>query len=130
MGRDNEVPWVVVAPFAVSGVLHLVHPQTFEPIVPTPLRRWSRGLVLVSGVAELGCAAGLLHPRTRPAAGAASAALLLSVWPANAQMSIDLARRARRRRDAASAAALTVSLARLPLQIPMIRAALRARSTP
>lgn len=121
---------VVAAPFAVSGVVHLVRPEVFEPIVPAPLRRWSRPLVLWSGVAELACAAGLLHPRTRGAAGAASAALLLAVWPANVQMSIDLSRRARRRRDVRSTTALAVSLLRLPLQVPLIRAAWRARSTP
>lgn len=121
---------VVVVPFAVSGVLHLVWPRTFEPIIPRPLRPWSRPLVVVSGVAELACAAGLLHPRTRRAAGTASAALLLAVWPANVQMSVDLARRARRRRDSASVLALAVSLIRLPLQVPLIRIAWRARSRP
>ena len=54
--------------FASSGVVHLVRPQTFEPMVPRVLPA-HRGLVYVSGVAELVCAAGLLHPRTRPAAG-------------------------------------------------------------
>jgi len=121
---------IVVVPFAVSGVIHLARPRVFEPIIPTPLRRWARPLVLVSGVAELSCAAGLMHPRTRRAAGTASAALLVAVWPANVQMSLDLAQRARRRRDAGSVAALAVSLARLPLQVPLIRAAWRARSTP
>lgn len=119
-----------MVPFAVSGAVHLVRPQIFEPIIPTPLRRWAGPLVLVSGLAELGCAAGLMHPRTRRAAGAVSAALLVAVWPANLQMSLDLARRARSRRDAGSVAALAVSLARLPLQVPLIRAAWRARSTP
>lgn len=118
--------WAVAGPFAVSGVIHLVRPGTFEPIVPRPLRRHARSLVLVSGLAELACAAGLLHPRTRPVAGAASAALLLAVWPANAQMSIDLGRRAARRRDARSRTAFAVSLLRLPLQVPLVRIALRA----
>lgn len=121
--------WLVVVPFAVSGVIHLVRPQVFEPTIPTALRRWSRPLVLVSGLAELGCAAGMLHPRTRAAAGTASAALLLAVWPANVQMSIDLGRRARRRRDPRSVAAFAVSLLRLPVQVPLIRAAWRARSS-
>ncbi|USQ80519.1 DoxX family protein [Ornithinimicrobium faecis] len=114
---------LVIVPFAVSGVIHLVRPETFEPIVPKPLREWSRELVLASGVAELACAAGLLHPRTRPAAGLASAALLTAVWPANAQMSVDLGRRANRRRDAKSLTAFAVSLARLPLQVPLIKIA-------
>jgi len=38
---SGAVPWVVVVPFAASGVIHLVRPQTFEPIIPTPLRRWA-----------------------------------------------------------------------------------------
>lgn len=114
---------LVIVPFAVSGVIHLVRPETFEPIIPRPLRRWSRQLVHVSGVVELVCAAGLVHPRTRPAAGVASATLLVAVWPANAQMSADLGRRALRRRDARSVASFAVSLARLPLQVPLIRIA-------
>ncbi|WP_109472604.1 DoxX family protein [Ornithinimicrobium cavernae] len=118
---------LVIVPFAVSGVLHLVRPQVFEPIVPRPLRRWSRELVLASGVAEVACAAGLLHPRIRPVAGLASAALLTAVWPANAQMTLDLARRARRRRDPRSVAALVVGAVRLPLQVPLIRIAWAAR---
>lgn len=121
------VPWIVAAPFAVSGVIHLVRPEVFEPIVPEPLRPWARELVIGSGVAEIACAAGLLPRSTRRAAGRASAALLLAVWPANAQMSLDLGRRALRRQDAGSVAAFAVSLARLPLQVPLVRAALRAR---
>lgn len=118
----------VIAPFAVSGLIHLLRPQAFTPIIPTPLRPWARELVVVSGWAELCCAVGLTHPRTRPAAGRAAAALLVAVWPANAQMSIDLARRAARRRPArpADVAALVISLARLPLQVPLIRIAWRA----
>ena len=60
------------------------------------------------------------------AAGLASAAVLLAVWPANAQMSVDLGRRAVRKKDAKSAVAFVVSVARLPLQVPLIKAALRA----
>ncbi|UFU04692.1 DoxX family protein [Ruania suaedae] len=117
---------MLIGPFAASGVLHLVRPATFEPIIPGPLRRWDRQLVVASGVAELVCAAGLLHPRTRAAAGIASAALLLAVWPANMQMSLDMVRRARRRGGSAWVPA-AVSVARLPLQIPLIRTALRSR---
>lgn len=117
--QPKTLPLVIV-PFAVSGVIHLVRPETFEPIIPTPLRPWARALVLVSGVAELACAAGLLHPRTRSAAGLASAVLLVAVWPANAQMSVDLGGRAQRRRDPRSVTAFAVSLARLALQPALI----------
>ena len=76
-------------------------------------------LVYASGVAELACAAGLLHPRTRRPAGWASAGLLAAVFPANVQMAADL-------RKNGSRTAQTVAFARLPLQLPLIRWALKA----
>lgn len=112
--------------FASSGVIHLVRPQVFESIIPTPLGGYRRELVYASGVAEILCAAGLLAPRTRRVAGYASAALLVAVLPANVQMSVDTGRRASRRQDARSVAFFTGTLARLPLQAPMIKVALRA----
>jgi uncharacterized membrane protein len=110
---------------ATSGVVHLVRPEVFEGIVPRVLPN-HRALVYVSGVAELLCAAGLLVTATRRPAGYASAALLLAVFPANVQMSVDHGKRAQRRDDPASRAAFIGTLARLPLQVPMIRTALRA----
>ena len=112
--------------FTTSGTAHLVRPHVFESIIPAMLPR-KRELVYLSGIAELACAAGLLHPRTRKAAGYASAALLLAVFPANVQMSADHTQRAVRGGGAAGASALALAtLARLPLQWPMIRTALRA----
>lgn len=110
---------------ATSGVVHLVRPDVYEGMVPHLLPR-KKALVHVSGVAEIACAAGLLHPSTRRAAGWASAALLVAVFPANVQMSVDHARRAARRGDPSSKASFAATLARLPLQWPMIRTALRA----
>jgi uncharacterized membrane protein len=104
--------------FAVSGVLHFLMPRPYMRIVPRPLPR-KRDLVYASGAAELVCAAGLMHPRTRPAAGWGSLAVLLAVYPANLQMAVD----AQRTRSGAYNAG---TLLRLPLQLPMIRTALRA----
>jgi uncharacterized membrane protein len=109
---------VVVAAFMVSGVVHLVRPRTFEPLMP----RWvpaHREVIVGSGVAELACAAGMLVPATRRAAGWASAALLLGVYPGNLKMALDASRTHNRAFQAAA-------YARLPLQLPMVRAALRA----
>jgi uncharacterized membrane protein len=109
---------VVVAAFMVSGVVHLVRPRTFEPLMP----RWvpaHREVIVGSGVAELACAAGMLVPATRRAAGWASAALLLGVYPGNLKMALDASRTGNRAFQAAA-------YARLPLQLPMVRAALRA----
>lgn len=118
--------WALAGLFTGSGVLHLLRPQTFTPLIPRPLRSRDRELVLASGVAELVCAAGLAHPRTRAAAGLASACLLVAVLPANVQMSLSWRRRARRRQDLVSRAMFLGSLVRLPLQWPLIRIALRA----
>ncbi len=108
----------LAAVFAVSGVLHFAMPRPYEKIVPRPLPR-KRDLVYASGLAELVCAAGLVHPHTRPAAGWGSLALLLAVYPANLQMALD----AQRTRSTAYKAG---TLLRLPLQLPMVRTALRA----
>ena len=113
----------LAALFATSGVLHLVRPQFFETIVPRQLPE-RRGLVYASGVAELACAAGLLHPRTRKAAGWASAALLVAIFPANVQMAVTEGKRASRGTGSRGRQAAT--LARLPLQIPMVRTAIKA----
>lgn len=126
MTRPDLPTAVLVGAFAVSGVIHLVRPQVFEPIVPAPLRDHRRELVHASGVAELACAAGLLIPATRPAAGLVSAALLVAVFPANVQMSIDHGRRAQRKQTPRARGVFVGTLARLPLQWPLIRIALRA----
>ena len=113
----------LAALFAASGALHLVRPQVFETIVPRQLPE-HRGLVYASGVAELVCAAGLLHPRTRAASGWASAALLVAIFPANVQMAVTESKRAGR--GTGSRGRQLATLARLPLQIPLIRTALKA----
>ncbi|WP_068251493.1 DoxX family protein [Janibacter corallicola] len=127
MTRDTDLPTGLLSGlFLASGTLHLVRPRTFEPIIPGPLREHDRALVRASGVAEVACGAGLLVPATRPLAGASSVALLAAVFPANVQMSIDAVRRAQRRRTPKSLGLLAGTVARLPLQWPMIRTAARA----
>jgi uncharacterized membrane protein len=108
----------LAALLAVSGVLHFVVPSRYEAIVPRRLPA-RRALVYASGVVELGCAAGLALPSTRRVAGLVSAGLLVAVFPANVQMTVDVFRR--RSRWARAAA-----LARLPMQLPLVRTAYRA----
>ena len=112
--------------FITSGTTHLVRPQTFYGLIPRPLADRRREVVLASGVAELLCAAGLLHPRTRRAAGLASAVLLVAVLPGNVTMTTRAARKAQSSGDGSAKAYLGATVARLPLQWPMIRTALRA----
>jgi uncharacterized membrane protein len=113
----------LAAAFATSGTIHMVKPQVFEAIVPKALPA-RRGLVYASGIAELVCAAGLLHPATRKAAGWASAALLVAVFPGNVQMAVTEGKRASR--GTGSRGKQVATLIRLPLQIPLIRTALKA----
>ena len=78
-----------------------------------------REVILASGVAELVCALGMAVPRTRRVAGWASAALLLGIWPGNLQMALDSNR-------SSSRAFKVAAWGRMPLQLPMIRAAVAA----
>lgn len=122
LGRDGMM---LAGSFLFSGVMHFVRPETFESIIPKSLPA-HRTLVYVSGAAELLCAAGLLHPRTRRAAGIASAALLVAVFPANLNMAGQAGRRlADDPEDTKKQGMLAASVARLPMQLPMIRTALR-----
>jgi uncharacterized membrane protein len=104
--------------FTTSGIVHLVRPEVFEPLMPNFVPR-HREVILGSGVAELACAAGLLHSSTRRPAGWASAALLLGVFPGNLKMADDARRSGSRKFQA-------IAYGRLPLQLPLIGIALRA----
>ncbi|MEJ7795410.1 MAG: DoxX family protein [Nocardioides sp.] len=115
MTRDTAM---LAAGFAVSGAIHLVKPEVYELLMPAWLPA-HREIIWGSGLAELACAVGLAVPATRRPAGWASAALLVCVFPGNVKMADD----ARRSRNTTFKA---ISYARLPLQLPMIRAALKA----
>lgn len=106
--------------FVASGVLHLVTPKPFEAIMPRRLPA-HRAFVYGSGVAELICGVGLLTRRKW--AGPAATALLLSVWPANVRMALDSGSG----RLPGPADNRLVAWGRVPLQVPLIWAALQSR---
>jgi len=107
----------VAAAFTISGVVHLVKPEVFEPLMPDWVPA-HREVIIGSGIAELACAAGLAMPRTRRLAGLASTGLLLGVYPGNIKMAADAM-------QTDNTAFKVAAVARLPLQIPLIRAAWR-----
>ncbi|GAA2745989.1 DoxX family protein [Terrabacter aerolatus] len=116
----------LAALFLTSGTMHFVKPEPFEAMVPQQLPS-RRGLVYASGALEIACAVGLFVPRTRRVAGLVSAALLVAVFPANVTMTGQAKRRLDRAPDDAKRQGyLAATVARLPLQWPMIRTALRA----
>jgi len=112
-------PFGLAALFLVSGTIHLVRPETFRSLIPEGLPA-PEAINAASGLAELVCAAGLFA-RARWV-GPASAILLVAVFPANVTQAI----------HASSDPSLprwvvAVAWARLPLQLPLVWAALQAR---
>lgn len=105
---------------ATAGVLHFVKPKPFDSIVPKQLPGSARTWTYVSGVAELGCAAAVAHPRSRRFGGLITAGLFIGVFPANVQMALDYRRKPLSQR--------AIAYGRLPLQLPLIAWAWRIRS--
>lgn len=122
-GRGNQAAaYRLVALLGGAGILHFVTPAFFDMQVPRTLPGKARTYTVVSGVAELAVAGALAVPRTRRLGGLAAAALFVAVYPAN----IDLARRVVTDTKASPALKAGV-IARLPLQIPLVTEALKAR---
>lgn len=112
---------IVIGAFAASGVVHLVKPEVFAPLIPRQLgdpRPWVYG----SGVVELVCAAGLAT--RQPWAPLATAATLGAIWVGNVEMALRF-----QRSERVSTAAKAAAWARLPLQIPLIAWAWRSPTT-
>jgi len=108
----------LAAILATSGVIHLVRPETYEPIMPDFVPA-HREVIYASGVVELVCAAGLMSSRFRKPAGWVSVALLMAVFPANLKMAADSTK-------TSNTGFKAVAIGRLPLQVPLIRTALKA----
>jgi uncharacterized membrane protein len=102
-----------------SGVLHLARPQVYEPLIPRRLGA-ARAWVMWSGVAEIACAVGLCVHRARRVSAVASAALLVLVFPGNVHQVASALRSSRASRGYRAA-----TLARLPLQAPLVAWAVR-----
>ncbi|MEV4511884.1 hypothetical protein AB0K00_23305 [Dactylosporangium sp. NPDC049525] len=122
-GRGRRSAFALAGVLAAAGVTHLVNPKPYDRIVPRALPGSPRTYTYVSGVVELALAAGLVHPRTRRAAGLASAGFFAAVFPANVKMAIDW--------QHAPPARRAVAYGRLPLQVPLVLWGLKvARQAP
>ena len=114
-------PIALATLFAGSGVLHLARPEMYAALIPRGLPA-PGVIVIASGVAELVCAAGLVSRRSW--AGPASAALLLAILPGNVQFALD-----QTASPVADSRVVAAAWVRLPLQLPLIWAALQAGRT-
>lgn len=116
----DRAPDALAGLMGVVGSLHFVIPGTMAETIPAQLPR-RRELVLVSGVVEVGCAIGLR--RRIPGVGRFAALTLLAIWPANIQMALDASSGKHQKGPLANA---KLMWARVPLQLPLIWAALQA----
>jgi uncharacterized membrane protein len=117
-----RAPTVLAAMFASSGIVHIVRPQSFAAIMPRSIpERHHKNLIYLSGLVELVCSVGLL--RRAGWAAPASVAVLGAVFPANVQMALD----AGSGRNPGAADKTLIAWGRLPLQVPMVWAALQSR---
>lgn len=87
--------WLLAVFYALAGVIHLIRPAPFLTIMPAWVPA-PEAVVLLTGVAEILGAIGLVQPFSKPlrrAAGWGLAAYALCVWPANINhFIIDMAR--------------------------------------
>jgi uncharacterized membrane protein len=109
----------LAALLATAGTTHFVAPGFYDSIVPRVLPGSARSWTLMSGAAELACAAAVANRRTRRVGATLAAVLFVVVFPANLQMAV----------DSRGASTLDQFLAwgRLPLQLPLVWWALRVR---
>jgi len=112
-------PFGLGALFVGTGTLHLARPELFQALVPAGLPAPDL-IILASGVAELACAGALLSGARW--AGPASALLLVAVFPGNVAFALATAADPR-----ASSLLIAAAWARLPIQLPLIWAALQSR---
>jgi uncharacterized membrane protein len=80
--------------YVVAGVNHFVHPKMYVSIIPRFLPEFScRPLVAITGILEVVFGLLLIPPATRNIAAWGTIALLIMIFPANIQMTIDFTRR-------------------------------------
>lgn len=71
--------------FVAAGANHFINPKFYESIMP-PYLPWPYQLVILSGIAEIALAIGLLIPQTSQYAAWGLILLLIAVFPANIHM--------------------------------------------
>jgi uncharacterized membrane protein len=97
--------------YVTAGAYHFIHPEVYRKIMPHWLP-WHEELIFISGLSEILFALFLLLPLTRPLGAWCIIALLIAVFPANIQMTLNYFHDDNPR--------LWLSIVRLPLQFLLI----------
>ena len=80
--------FLLAAAYLTAGILHLLVPGPFLGIMP-PYVPVAPVVILLTGLAEIAGAVGLMMPRWRRAAGIGLAAYAVCVFPANIQHAVN-----------------------------------------
>jgi len=80
--------WLFGGLFILAGLNHFRNPDFYINIMP-PYLPWHAALVAISGAAEIALAVMLLFRRWTVLAGWGLIALLIAIFPANLQMSLN-----------------------------------------
>jgi uncharacterized membrane protein len=113
----QKTAYRVAAMLVGVGTVHFLAPKPFDTIVPAELPGSARFYTYASGVVEIATGAALVPRRTRRLAALTAVLLYIGVFPANVnQVRLFWDKPWPFR---------VLSLARLPLQVPMITTALK-----
>lgn len=80
--------WTMSAFYLFAGVIHLLRPESFLPIVPEFVP-FPREVILLTGLCEIAGSFALLTRRWRKLAGIMLALYALAVWPANIKHALE-----------------------------------------
>jgi uncharacterized membrane protein len=80
--------WLIAAFYLLAGIVHLVRPEAFLPIVPDAVP-FPREVILATGVCEVAGAIALLTVKLRWLVGVMLALYALCVWPANIKQALE-----------------------------------------
>ena len=109
--RKKISMYIMAAIYVVAGILHFVRPDKYNNIVPHWLP-YSLALVYISGAVEIAGGLLLLPGITRRFAAWMIILLLIAVFPANVQMSVNYYRE--------QTPYFWLTILRLPLQVILI----------
>jgi len=123
MDPDSRAATRLAQFLAVAGTMHFVVPKFYDAMIPSWLPGTARQWTQASGLAEIAVAATVANKRTRRAGGAAATALFIAVFPGNVKMTVDAYRGNR------PGYFKRGTVARLPMQIPLVVWAERVRRT-
>jgi uncharacterized membrane protein len=101
----------MIVVYIVAGINHFIHPGSYRQIMPhwVPL---PDVMILISGVCEVLFALLLIYPISRRAAAYGIILLLIAIFPANVQMTLNYFHESR--------PGLWFTILRLPLQLVLI----------